>query len=125
MQERRNNVFADANIKKSIIRGERERQEEEVESQITGLRERARHDSSCGYFSVFVDIDARGRRVKEGRPSGFNLLTRYGDYAVLMTPWECIFAMHFFSTMACSPLSHASSLCYAHHPNSGLLWDNK
>lgn len=67
-----------------------------------------------------------GQNVK---PSGFNLLTRHGDYAVLMTPWDCIFARHFFLrwlTGVAVLSSFSWLLSYrSHHPNRSLHRNNK
>jgi len=108
------------------------------ELQITGLGERARRDPRVfGSFhdsSVFAGIDGREKeRERKGgqdaKPSGFNLLTRHGDYAVLMTPWDCISARHFFLRWltGVAVLFLPMLLSYrSHHPDrSGLPRNNK
>lgn len=61
---------------------------------------------------------------RKGREA-FDLLTRHGDYAVLMTPWKSHLRQTFLSTVAdwsslSSSLSHRS-----HRPHSGLPRNNK
>lgn len=114
----------------------------QVESQITELGERTRRDPVLP-AALFLQTWSAGElleRARDGdregggqdaKPSGFILLTRYGDYAVLMTPWECASPSDIFSTMAgwwgCL-LSHASLTFTArdHHPDdSDLPWNNR